>query len=461
MSRRYTSTPLFWTILAPIILFLFLSASSTLLLAKAPPPTNSLAPMLEGVLPAVVNISTKKLLRRRHHPLQDDPFFRHFFNLRDPGEESQKRSSLGSGVIIDAELGYVLTNHHVIDGADEITITLRDRRKYNAQIIGQDPEVDLALLQIDAEALTALKLADSGELRVGDFVVAIGNPFGLGQTVTYGIVSALGRTGLGIEGYENFIQTDASINPGNSGGALVNMEGDLVGINTAIVGPNGGNVGIGFAIPSNMTQAIIRHLVKYGEIRRGHIGIVMQDLTPELANAFGLGQQEGAVVSQVFPNSPASEDGIRSGDIITRLNDEIVSSSSQLRNALGLLTIGERVELGIVREGKPLRIITRIGDPDENLVQGSEISPYLAGAGLAPIASNHPLAGKIEGVEVVKVEGNSRAHGAGIRAGDIIVSINRMPVTHLEQLKQAASLNPNALSMNIRRGNSTLFISLR
>ncbi|MCG8428480.1 MAG: DegQ family serine endoprotease [Chromatiales bacterium] len=438
-----------------------LALASFSLQAKAPPPSNSLAPMLKKVLPAVVNISTTKLQKRRHLSLLDDPFFRRFFDLREPGPSQRKTSSLGSGVIIDAKQGFVLTNQHVIDGADEITVTLRDRRQYQAELVGQDPEVDLALLKIEADKLTALPLADSSTLQVGDFVVAIGNPFGLGQTVTYGIVSALGRTGLGIEGYENFIQTDASINPGNSGGALVSMSGGLIGINTAIVGPSGGNVGIGFAIPSNMAKAITTQLIASGEVRRGHLGIVTQDLTPELASAFGLHQQQGAVVSHVIPKSPAAEDGIESGDIVTHLNGIKVNSASDLRNALGLLTIGTEVTLDIIRNSSKKRIKSQIANPEESQAQGETISPYLSGALLAPISSNHPLAGEVVGIEIVEMERRSRAAASGLRSGDIIVSINQQPTTTLNELKQAIGRDSSTLLINLRRGHSALFIVIR
>jgi serine protease Do/serine protease DegQ len=290
--------------LGAVIIGIFLSTQATnaaLPTAIEGQPLPTLAPMLEKVTPAVVNIATVGHIRIQQNPLLNDPYFRRFFNIPDQPRERQTQS-LGSGVVIDAARGYVLTNHHVIDKADQIKVMLRDGRQFDAQLIGADSESDVAVVRIPAERLTALTLADSDHLRVGDFVVAIGNPFGLGQTVTSGIVSALGRSGLGIEGFEDFIQTDASINPGNSGGALVNLRGELVGLNTAIIAPGGGNVGIGFAIPINMAHAIMEQLVTHGAVKRGQLGITAQDLTPELAQAFGLAQERGTVVTEVTPD---------------------------------------------------------------------------------------------------------------------------------------------------------------
>jgi serine protease Do/serine protease DegQ len=447
----------------PLMLLLLLTLGlCSNLQAKAPPPVPSLAPMLEQVLPAVVNISTRTHIRRRSHPLLDDPFFRRFFDLPEERPRQRQSQSLGSGVIVDAVKGYVLTNHHVVDGADEINVTLRDQRKLDAKLIGQDEEVDLALLQIDADKLTAMPMADSDRLRVGDFVVAIGSPFGLGQTVTYGIVSALGRTDLGIEGYENFIQTDASINPGNSGGALVDMQGRLVGINTAIVGPSGANVGIGFAIPSNMSRAVMQHLVKYGKVRRGLLGIVMQNLDPELAGAFGLQHGEGALVAQVYPGSPADRAGLRAGDIILELNDRPIKNANGLRNALGLLGIGERIKLELLRDGGSLTLHAVLADPQQKTqAQGGELDTYLGGALLGPIEADHPLAGEIEGVEVLAIQRGSPAWSAGLRPGDVIVSVNQRPVTTVNDVAQAIRQQPDTLLLNIRRGNSAMFLLIR
>jgi Do/DeqQ family serine protease len=430
-------------------------------LAKSSPPVESIAPMLEAVLPAVVNISTQTRVRMRHHPLLDDPFFRRFFSLPDEHRQDIERNSLGSGVIIDARKGYVLTNHHLIEDADEITITLRDQRQFQATVVGTDKEVDLALLRIKADGLTALPVADSKALRVGDFVVAIGNPFGLGQTVTYGIVSALGRTGLGIEGYENFIQTDASINPGNSGGPLVNMRGELVGINTAIVGPGGGNIGIGFAIPSNMAQATMESLETYGEVRHGELGVSLQNLTPELAQAFGLRQPGGAVVARVTPGSAAEQAGLQPGDVIVALNGEPVSSVGQLRNAIGLVRVGTRIELEYLRKGRSMKASAVLTEPGSLAADAGAASHYLSGAVLGAIADNHPLAGRINGVQVLEVKRGSPAWSSGLRPDDIIVAVNQVVVTSADELMLAVKRNPDALLLNIIRGNSELMIVIQ
>ena len=322
----------------------------------------SLAPMLENVTPAVVNISTRTRIRVQENPLLNDPFFRRFFQLPDQPRERQSQS-LGSGVIINAREGLVITNSHVIAKADEISVTLRDGRSFNAQLIGADADTDIAVIKIKAERLSALPLANSDKLRVGDFVVAIGNPFGLGQTVTSGIVSALGRSGLGIEGYEDFIQTDASINLGNSGGALVNLRGELVGINTAILSPNGGsgNVGIGFAIPINMANKIVNQLHTHGKVQRGSLGMQLQNLSPELAQAFGLHNQQGVVIARIEQASPAEQAGLQSGDIILSIDRQPVSSVASVRNRIGLLGVGDVVDIQILRKGKNLNIQAVIG----------------------------------------------------------------------------------------------------
>ncbi|HHH35433.1 MAG TPA: DegQ family serine endoprotease [Gammaproteobacteria bacterium] len=420
----------------------------------------SLAPMLKTVLPGVVNISTVSRVRLRQNPLFSDPFFRRFFNIPEMPRE-RERQSLGSGVIVDADKGYVLTNNHVIEHADEITVTLRDGRHFSAEVVGTDPEADLAVLRIEARRLTAVPFGDSDELQVGDFVVAIGNPFGLGQTVTSGIVSALGRSGLGIEGYEDFIQTDASINPGNSGGALVDLTGHLIGINTAIVGPAGGNVGIGFAIPSNMAREIMAQLIEYGEVRRGQLGVMVQDVTPELADALGLKEARGAVISQVLEDSPAERAGLKVGDVVVSVNGETVKNAAQLRNRIGLLRVGSRVTLDIIRDGRHRTVKAVIEEPRRERADAGRISKLLAGAELGPITPNHPLAGRVEGIEVLDVERGSIAWQAGLRRGDIIVTVNRMPVKTLKDLRRAVKSGHDGLLLNIRRGEGALFIVIR
>jgi len=396
----------------------------------------------------------------QENPLFSDPFFRRFFDIPSVPRERESQS-LGSGVVIDAEKGYVMTNNHVIDKADEITVTLGDRRNFSAKVIGTDPEVDLAVIQIDADNLTAVPLSDSDKLRVGDFVVAIGNPFGLGQTVTSGIVSALGRNNLGIEGYEDFIQTDASINPGNSGGALVNLRGELVGINTAIVGPSGGNVGIGFAIPINMSKDIADQLIRYGEVRRGQLGVTIQDLTPELANAFNITAGKGVVISQVAEGSPAQKAGIKPGDIVISVDNKPVTSVAELRNVIGLQRVGEKVELIVIRDGKERQLSALIEEPKRTKVDGGDINQRLDGALFSAIGPGHPLAGKIAGIEVLDVTPGSPAWHAGLRKGDIIVSANRIPVEDITALRNAIGDGRRGILFNIRRGDGALFLVIR
>lgn len=422
---------------------------------------HSLAPMLEKVLPGVVNISTRTRVQEKVRvPLLNDPIFRRFFNIPEQTRERESQS-LGSGVIVDARKGYIFTNVHVVEDADEITVTLRDGRSFSANLVGQDPDSDIALLQVEAKGLTAVPLAASDRLRVGDFVVAIGNPFGLGQTVTSGIISALGRTDLGIEGYEDFIQTDASINPGNSGGALVTLDGELAGINTAIVGPTGGNIGIGFAIPSNMLKAVMPQLIKHGEVRRGRLGVAVQDLTPDLAHAFGLKTGRGAVVAQVAPDSAAEKAGLKAGDVIVGMNGKPLASGSTLRNAIGLIPVGSRITLDVLREATPMTLHAVIEAPKAVQVEATRVSEKLTGSVLGPIQPDHPLAGRAEGVEVLKVERGSPAWESGLRPGDIIVSVNRQPVKSVQDVPAALNHSGNSLLLNIRRGDSALFIVIR
>ena len=423
-------------------------------------PLPTLAPMIERVTPAVVNISTRGQEKIAGNPLLQDPVFRRFFNL--PQQPSHRDTqSLGSGVIIDADNGYILTNSHVIDKAIEITVTLQDGRRLNATLVGADPEADVAVIQVPNENLSALKLADSDQLRVGDFVVAIGNPFGLGQTVTSGIVSALGRSGLGIEGYEDFIQTDASINPGNSGGALVNLRGELVGINTAIIAPGGGNVGIGFAIPTNMSQQIMAQLVKYGEVKRGKLGVSAQNLTPELAHAFGIEGTSGAVVVQLTPDSPAAAAGLQIGDVIISVNGHATDSAFDIRNQLGLLRIGDTAKLQILRGNKKLSIKAEIADPEPNKIEGKQFDARLDGTLFSRIEEGSPLYGQIEGVLVVETQQNSPAWRAGLRKGDVIVSANRRTVTDLTTLTEALKQSRRGILLNVIRGSSALFILIQ
>jgi Do/DeqQ family serine protease len=440
---------------------LFLMTMSPAVHAAFPPEGRaSLAPMLKQVLPAVVNVSTTSRVRIEQNPLFNDPFFRHFFNIPQM-PQSEERQSLGSGVIVDAQKGYVLTNHHVIENAQEITVTLHDGRQFAAKVVGKDPGVDLAVLSIKAGDLTALPIGDSNALEVGDFVVAIGNPFGLGQTVTSGIVSALGRSGLGIEGYEDFIQTDASINPGNSGGPLVNLDGQLIGINTAIVGPSGGNVGIGFAIPSNMAKDVMQQLIKYGNVRRGQLGIYIQDVTPELAKALGLERAAGAVIAKVVKGSPADRAGLKVGDVVTGFNGQKIHTSGQLRNAVGLLRVGTKVTLEVVHNGKVREVQVVIAEAVEEKVDAGAIDERLSGAKVGPIRPGNPLAGEVKGVEVLDVDRDSAASEAGLRKGDIIVSVNRQPVEGVSDMQSAVKSGHDGILLNIRRGEAALFIVIQ
>ena len=420
-------------------------------------PLPTLAPMLERATPAVVNIGTES--RAANNPLLDDPFFRRFFNIPDQPRE-RRSQSVGSGVVVDARRGYVITNHHVIKGADKIAVTLRDGRKLDAKVIGSDFESDVAVIQIPSGNLTALPLADSDVLRVGDFVVAIGNPFGLGQTVTSGIVSALGRTGLGIQGYEDFIQTDASINPGNSGGALVNLRGELVGINTAIIAPGGGNVGIGFAIPANMVSRLMNQIVAHGSVRRGQLGVSVQDLTPDLARAFNIPADQGAVIAQVSPRSAAARAGLREGDVVLNVNGRPVRDGGALRNAIGLLEVGEGVRLDILRDGKPQTIDAKVGEFVVAKIEGEAINPRLAGSTFEDIGPNSPLAGRVKGVVVASVESGSPAARTGLRKNDVIVGVNRQAIANTAELKQLAA-DGDGLLLNLVRGREELLLVLR
>ena len=411
----------------------------------------SLAPMLEQVTPTVVNIATEGRVRLRQNPLFSDPFFRRFFNMPDRPME-RKTQSLGSGVIVDAERGLVLTNNHVIANAVQITVTLRDGRHFDAEIVGSDPATDVAVIKVPAENLTDIGVADSDGLRVGDFVVAIGNPFGLGQTVTSGIVSALSRSGLGIEGYEDFIQTDASINPGNSGGALVNLKGELVGINTAIFSRSGGNIGIGFAIPINMALQIMEQLLDTGMVERGFIGVQVQDLNPDLAEAFGIRNQKGAVVNSVMPDSPAQEAGLQPGDIIVSINSKQVKGAADVRNHIGLLPVGEEVMFDILRAGARQTLKARITASKEfKLAQGTR-NPRLQGVTLGDIEEDHPWFNRVKGVVIMAVERGSRAWSAGLRKGDIITSVNQQAVPDLQAFRQLVDEMDSTLVLRVIQG---------
>ena len=438
------------------LLLILLMASAALRAEELP----SLAPIIAEVQPSVVNIATRGRVRMEENPLFQDPFFRYFFDIPNMPKE-RLTQSLGSGVIVDAEKGYILTNHHVVERADQIMVTFADNSRLEAKLVAADKESDIALVKIERKKkLKALPFGNSDNLKVGDFVIALGSPFGLGQTATLGIVSALGRSGLGIEGYEDFIQTDASINPGNSGGALVNTKGELVGINTAILAPSGGNIGIGFAIPINMASAVMDQLLRYGEVRRGMLGIYIQDLTPELAKAFHIEATTGAVVSQVMPDSPAEKSGIKAGDVIVAINGKPVRNAADLRNTIGLLPLGEQVTLDLLRNGKKLRVKATMSERQAAKAPAKTTNPKLAGATIAEMDPSSPLYGKIKGLLVVDVEPDTPAWLAGLRPGDVITSINRRPVESLENFQEIAS-GSDILLLNIRRGNAGLFIVIQ
>jgi Do/DeqQ family serine protease len=450
--RLSSSIPLCWILLV----LASGSARAALPLQVAGQPLPSLAPMLEQAVPAVVNISTVTRIEAAEHPLMRDPFFRRFFEM-PPEHRSREGNSLGSGIIVDAERGLVLTNHHVIAKASEIRVTLHDARTLVAELVGADPETDIAVLRIPAEDLVALPMVDSEGLKVGDFVVAIGNPFGLSQTVTSGIVSGLGRSGLGIEGYESFIQTDASINPGNSGGPLVNLRGELVGVNTAILAPGGGNIGIGFAIPANMARAVMEQLVEHGAVRRGLFGVAIQDLTPELAAALGIERRDGAVVNAVEPDSAAAAAGLEEGDVILAINGAPVKGADDLRTRFGLLRVGAHVELEISRGGKTRRLEGRIADPYQSYVEGRRVAPALAGALLGELDRR----GGVPALPVGTVEPGSAAWNAGLREGDRLLQVNGQRVASLRDVARVLRQTGDILTLRIQRGDDLLVLARR
>ncbi|MHA0968182.1 serine endoprotease DegP [Enterobacter cloacae] len=438
----------------------------------------SLAPMLEKVMPSVVSINvegsttvnTPRMPRNFQQFFGDNspfcqdgsPFLSSPFcqggGAGDDGQgggQQQKFMALGSGVIIDAAKGYVVTNNHVVDNANSIKVQLSDGRKFDAKVVGKDPRSDIALIQIqDPKNLTAIKIADSDALRVGDYTVAIGNPFGLGETVTSGIVSALGRSGLNAENYENFIQTDAAINRGNSGGALVNLNGELIGINTAILAPDGGNIGIGFAIPSNMVKNLTAQMVQYGQVKRGELGIMGTELNSELAKAMKVDAQRGAFVSQVMPNSSAAKAGIKAGDVITSLNGKPISSFAALRAEVGSMPIGSKVTLGLLRDGKAVNVSLELQQSSQNQVDSSTIFSGIEGAEM----SNK---GADKGVVVNNVKANSPAARIGLKKGDVIMGANQQPVKNIAELRKILDSKPSVLALNIQRGDTSIYLLMQ
>jgi Do/DeqQ family serine protease len=387
--------------------------------------------------------------------LLDDPFFRRFFDTPpDSAPRERQFQSAGSGVIVDAKNGYIITNHHVVENASEITITLLDNRTFTAKVIGTDEGSDIAVLQAKQPNLVAMSLGDSTRLEVGDYVVAIGNPFGLQHTVTAGIVSALGRSGINPDGYEDFIQTDASINPGNSGGALVNLRGELVGINSAILSRSGGNIGIGFAIPVNMVKGVMDQLIKFGQVKRGVLGVNIYDVTPDIAKEFGLVESSGALVAGVVQGSSAEHAGVKTGDIITSINGTAMKSAGELRNAVGMLRVGEKVEIGLLRDGKPRKVTAVISERGETeSANAADVNKGLDGAELVDAADGG-------GVLVRGVQEGSPAAQAGLHANDLIVAVGRTPVANTKSFREAAK-GANVIVLNVRRGSSVLLIPIR
>lgn len=411
--------------------------------------------MLEKVLPAVVSVQVEGTARQSQRIPEE---LKKYFGEDAPDQQAQPFEGLGSGVIIDAAKGYILTNNHVISQADKISVQLNDGREFDAKLIGGDDQSDIALLQVQNPSnLTQIAIADSDKLRVGDFAVAVGNPFGLGQTATSGIVSALGRSGLNLEGLENFIQTDASINRGNSGGALLNLNGELIGINTAILAPGGGSIGIGFAIPSNMAKTLSQQLIQFGEVKRGLLGIKGMEMSADIAKAFKLNVQRGAFVSEVLPNSGSAKAGVKSGDVIVSLNDKPLSSFAELRSRIATTEPGAKVKLGLIREGKPLTVEVTLDKSTSSSASAEQISPALQGATL----SDGQLKNGTKGISVTTVEKSSPAAQAGLHQDDAIVGVNRTRVQSIAEMRKVLESKPAVIALQIIRGNDTLYILLR
>ena len=414
----------------------------------------SLAPLVEKVSPAVVNIRVSQTVSTGGH--FGDEAFRRFFGLPDiPGGGQREVASAGSGVIVDAENGYILTNHHVVDQADQIQISTIDGEVFDAEIVGSDAATDIAVIKVDASGLTDMPIGDSESVRVGDFVLAIGNPFGLGHTVTSGIVSALGRSGISRDGYEDFIQTDASINPGNSGGALVNLRGELVGINSAIISRTGGNVGIGFAVPTEIASSIMRQILDFGEVRRGLLGVSIADVNAEVAEALNSSVTSGALITRVEPGSAAEDAGLQVDDIIVGVNDKKIAGAAELRNTIGLMRSGDDVEIEYYRDNDKRKTSTALGQQRATASVGAEIHPGLVGAQFAEASE-----ARENGVEVTAVEPGSPAAQRGLRAGDVITAINRRPVRSLAELNEIAS-SGRILFLLVQRGDRALMLQIR
>jgi serine protease Do/serine protease DegQ len=413
----------------------------------------SLAPLVDRVAPAVVNIRVNQKIVQSS-PFGDDAF-RRFFGLPEMPGGSREVVSAGSGVIVDAKRGYILTNNHVVENADEIKVSLINGDILDAKIVGTDPATDIAVLKVDAKNLVDMPIGDSEAVRVGDFVLAIGNPFGLGHTVTSGIVSALGRTGISRDGYEDFIQTDASINPGNSGGALINMKGELIGINSAIISRSGGNVGIGFAVPTHIATSVMNQILDYGEVRRGLLGVSISQIDQAAAKALNSTVDKGALVTEVVPDSAAEKAGLQVDDVIIGVNSRKITDASELRNTIGLMRSGDKVDIEYVRDGKTHHVNATLGEQRDMRSAGNDIHPGLEGAEFASTTTTGEA-----GVEVTAVEPGSPAAQRGLRAGDLITAVNRVPVHNLSQLTEIAS-NSEILFLLVKRGDRALMLQIR
>lgn len=441
--------------LAGVLLAFSAIASAQMPVAVDGQPFPSLAPLVERVSPAVVNIRVSQTVTASS-PYANDPF-RRFFGLPDAPSGSRAAVSAGSGVIVDAERGFILTNHHVVANADEIQISLIDGKILDAEVVGSDAATDIALIKVEAEGLVDMPIGDSEIVRVGDFVLAIGNPFGLSHTVTSGIVSALGRTGISRNGYEDFIQTDASINPGNSGGALVNMRGELVGINSAIISRTGGNVGIGFAVPTEIASSIMRQILDFGEVRRGLLGVTIQGIDAEVAEALNATVDRGALITVIVPGSAAEQSGLQVDDIIVAVNDDAITDAAELRNAIGLMRSGDDVHIDYIRDGDAQSTTAVLGQQQAANSTGSDIHPGLEGAQFATLTTSSGAEG---GIEVTEVDAGSPASQRGIRSGDIITAVNRRSVRNVQQLRELASTN-RILFLLVQRGDRSLMLQIR
>ncbi len=445
-------------------LLLALAAVAPLASAQAPLPPEvngapmpSLAPIVKRASPAVVNIATRGTVTERgqRNPLLEDPFFRRFFEAPEQGPRERQFQSAGSGVVIDAKQGLIVTNAHVVENATEITVTSIEGRDYKATVVGSDAASDVAVVKVKDAKLAELPIGDSSKAEVGDFVLAIGNPFGLQHTVTYGIVSALGRSGINPDGYEDFIQTDASINPGNSGGALINLRGELIGVNSAILSRSGGNIGIGFAIPSNMVRSVVDQLVKYGEVKRGILGVHIVTLTPDIADNIGSKDAQGALVQEVVEGSAADKAGVKAGDVITAVNGQAVKSGAELRNRIGLMRVGESVDLSVLRDGKPKHFVALVQNraaSGEDGTQAASVHHAFDGADLGDAPGG--------GVLVRSIDAGSPASATQLRANDVITNVNRTHVATVKDLRAAAK-DQTTLVITVRRGSTTLIIPVR